>query len=116
MLKKRKEISLEFSKINLETKNLILIALTSLIMSLLICSGPIVLCINLYIFNEIKYFACFLVATFIGLIYLLFNIFYYNGIAKGQVKRLYYIYLPYNIIGFILVYICYISLAVGGVL
>lgn len=116
MLKKRKEIISLYKACEIKSKKMIVVALTALIMSLIIMCGPIVFFINLYIFNSIRYFATFMVATFIALIYLLFNIFYYKGLTEGKVKQLYYIYLPYNFIVTIIIYIIYAYFRIRGIL
>lgn len=116
MLKKRKEIVEAYSNMTFPVKDILLTGLTSLIMAILVCMGPIVLFVNLYIFDSIKYFACFLVASSIGLIYILFNYFYYKGMTKGKIEKLYLIHLPYDIFILALIYVLYLILVFRGIL
>lgn len=115
MFKKYKEVSNLIDLKNITKKDKIIAILLSVILSILILIGPIVILINLLIFVDYLKLIAFMITTLIALIMPLSECLYLNLIAK-DVKGKIYVILIDMIIPIILCYIVYIILIIVGVI
>ena len=85
MFKKYKEVSGLIDSIENSTKDKLKALILSILLSLIILIGPIILTINLYIITDYIKLLSFIVTTLIVLIFILSEIFYLNIIC-GDIK------------------------------
>lgn len=93
MLKKYNEIQQLIKNINVSLKNKALYFIFSLLISAIIISGPLCICINLMIFRDFQKIIGFLIATIIIIFSALIDYFYIKCIVKDEVKNIRYVIL-----------------------
>ncbi|MDE6407537.1 MAG: hypothetical protein K2K48_04625 [Anaeroplasmataceae bacterium] len=76
-----------------QTPNKIWIALASILLSILIMVGPIVVLVNCFIFNDLMNLVLIGIILCVYCIILLSRIFYYKTITKKQVEDMHIFYL-----------------------
>lgn len=107
-------ISVEIENLNIPFKTKALTLLVSILMTLLIVSGPIALIINLMIYVNLRKLLVLGLWFFLSLFVFLCYYFYYTGITQKRVNRLYYIYITNtSIVSFILLAFIYILFNLG---
>ena len=114
MISKYESISEEINNLNIPLKKKLLTLLFSLLLSLLIVSGPITIIINLFIYVNLRKLLVLGLWFFFSLLIFLSYYFYLNGITQKKVKKLYYLYITNTaIVSFILLAFIYISFNLG---
>lgn len=116
MLKKYNEIQTLIKEINVPLKKKIAYLLFSILISLIIISGPLCICINLMIFRDFQKLISFLIATIIILFCLLIDYFYIKCIVKDNVKNIRYVILTDTFALAIFIYLFLIIIYFIGVI
>ena len=93
MFKRYMQKSDEIKALNITIKDKIFTIIASFIISAIIFSGPIVLFSNLMIYYDLNWLYNSLFFTSIVAMIFLTEVFYYKGITKGQIEKLYDVYL-----------------------
>lgn len=93
MFKKYMMVMEQIGELKVSWKDKLLSLAAGLIISLLIFAGPITLFANLLIYYDT--YKLFSILIFISVVMLIFitEVFYYKGITKGQIEKLYNVYL-----------------------
>ena len=114
MISRYEEISNEIESLNIPFKTKALTLLTSILIALLITSGPITLIINLMIYVNLRKLLVLGLWFFFSLLIFLIYYFYLIGITQKKINKLYYIYITNtSIVSFILLIFIYILFNLG---
>ena len=116
MIKKYKEINSLIKSLEISKKDRIKALLISILASLIILSGPIILVINLFIFSGYLKLLSFIIATLVFFIFYLSEFFYLNTICDKTIKGKYIRYIIDLALPFIIIYLIWIILFIKGVI
>lgn len=116
MINKYKEINAQIKALEISKNDRIKALLISILASILILSGPIVLVVNLFIFKSYLKLLSFILATFIFLIFYLSEYFYLNTICDKKIKGKYIKYIIDLAIPSVIIYLTWIILLIKGVI
>ena len=114
MLDKYNEIQTLIKETNVSLKKKLCYALFSILISLIIISGPLCLCINLMILRDFQKILGFAIATIIVLFSALVDYFYIKCIVKDTVKNIRYVVLTDTFALAIVVYLILIFIYFMG--
>lgn len=116
MLKKYKEVTNQIAALNIKKGDKAKALILSIILSLIIASGPIILVVNLFVFTDYIRLLAFILATIIFMIFYLSEFFYLNIICDKSIKGKSICYLIDLALPFIAVYLVVIILMIKGVI
>lgn len=88
MLKRYKEVTQEIGDLNIPLKNRIISFCLSVLLALVIISGPFAVCINLMIFRDYQKLLAFAIATLLILFVFIIHYVYLKSITNKQVSHL----------------------------
>lgn len=116
MFKNYNEKLEEIRQLNVPFKKKALYFAFSLMLAIISVSGLMCIAINLFLFRDFQKILGFLIATFIVIIYLIYEVLYLKCLTNKQINGLSVIYVTNTFIVSIIVYMALILLFFMGVL
>lgn len=113
---KLKEIEEALDNAKLPFYKRFIVCLFSILLSLLIISGPLAILINLMLFTDYRFIISLTMAVLLGIFGGLCYNFYIKGVTKGTIKKIYPIVLIFGFIVFLVGIIVVIILRIRGII